>query len=173
MTKAKNLPSAISAFTPQPIRFADGDLAPPFYVARDDASLRDLKTSLLHGHETEKTFVAGHRGTGKSTELNRLTANRDVLERFVVVKVAVRERLDLNDLTYIDLLVAIVAQVVEVLDDEHPELRVRDPQAIQRLAAWAKHVEVIEESEQRRGHDVEAGLRASLGGLLRLGGRAT
>ncbi len=85
----------------------------PFYVEREDNPLGRLQRALLlvRGSAPPKYFFAGHRGSGKSTELNRLVDNTDILKRYWPVKFSVRDECDFNDLTYIEVLLAMGAQI--------------------------------------------------------------
>jgi hypothetical protein len=85
----------------------------PFYVEREDNPLGRLQRALLlvRGSAPPKYFFAGHRGSGKSTELNRLVDNADIRQRYWPVKFSVRDECDFNDLTYIEVLLAMGAQI--------------------------------------------------------------
>lgn len=74
------------------------DLAPlgpddPVYVqvttvvggGRHLPPLSRLRGQLLKSHEQDRFFLSGHIGSGKSTELNRLLADRSIQQRFYVV----------------------------------------------------------------------------------------
>ncbi len=62
--------------------------------------------------------LAGHRGSGKSTELLRLKKHLEEGEkRFFVVRVAADEDIDRNDVDFPEILIAIVRQMAAQLDE--------------------------------------------------------
>jgi hypothetical protein len=106
--RAKTLEEAWSRFDPQtPL-----PVGSPFYVARDDNPLGYLERGLLQIRgRPPKYFFAGHRGCGKSTELNRLVVSPRILERYWPIKFSVRDECDFNDLSHVEVLLAIGAQI--------------------------------------------------------------
>jgi len=57
-----------------------------------------------------RRLVTGHRGSGKSTELRRVQ-NRMESTNFIVAYLDVEKTLDLADLEYLDVLIAIASQI--------------------------------------------------------------
>lgn len=106
--RAKTLEEAWSRFDPAlPL-----PVGSPFYVEREDNPLGRLQRALLLARgNPPKCFFAGHRGSGKSTELNRLVDNADIRQRYWPVKFSVRDECDFNDLSYIEVLLAMGAQI--------------------------------------------------------------
>jgi len=100
--KAGNLEDAWYNFEPSlSLPFPKGE---PFFVQRDDYTLERMRKNIIrHKGTVKKFFLCGHTGSGKSTELNRLAQDRELNETFFVIK-ALAEGLDINNLTYIDLL---------------------------------------------------------------------
>lgn len=85
-----------------------------FYVNRPGEPLGNLKKALLLSSKfgrTPKFFFSGHRGSGKSTEMNRLAADPEVREQFVVIHYSIRDYADVNDLNYLDVLFTLGAQM--------------------------------------------------------------
>lgn len=84
----------------------------PFHVEREDKPLNRLKRALMRQHrQPPKYFFSGHRGCGKSTELNRLAADDEIKNKFFIVKYSVKDVCDVNNLDYIDVLFSIGAQL--------------------------------------------------------------
>lgn len=100
-------------------------------------------------------LVTGHRGCGKSTELKQLQA-RLREEGFFAVYVDAETILDLGDLTYLDVLVALTQELEEALRGEKIAISRR---LRQDLDAW--FADVILTEEQRR--DVERSLQTDFG----------
>lgn len=106
--RAQTLEEAWGRFDPQtPL-----PVGSPFYVAREDNPLGRLERGLILAlGKPPKYFFAGHRGCGKSTELNRLVDSEKIKKRYWPVKFSVKDTSDFNDLSYIDVLLAMSAQI--------------------------------------------------------------
>jgi hypothetical protein len=129
----------------------------PFHVEREGKPLNRLIRALLRQHrQPPKYFFSGHRGCGKSTELNRLAADDEIKKKFFVVKYSVKDICDIYNLDYVDVLFSISAQLFLQYKDTGKELR---SELVKDLEAWKnsiiEHVEVEETS-----------LEASVGGGL-------
>ena len=84
----------------------------PFYVERPGRPLEQLTLALLRRYVSPpKYFFTGYRGSGKSTELNRLADDPGVKQNYFIVKFSVKDVCDVNNLSYVDVLLAIGAQV--------------------------------------------------------------
>ncbi len=114
------------------------------------ANIRRTPSGYFH-----QQLVTGHRGCGKSTELKQLQA-RLREERYFAVYVDAEALLDLGDLTYLDVLVALTQELEEALRGE----KIRIPGELRRdLDEW--FADIILTEEQRR--DVERSLQADFG----------
>ncbi len=143
--RATTLEEAWSRFDPQtPL-----PVGSPFYVEREDNPLGRLQRGLLLvKSRPPKYFFAGHRGSGKSTELNRLVAALQIKERYWPVKFSVRDMCDLNYLTHVEVLLAIGGQIVNQYTAGGG--RIKDSLSV-RLEGWqgriverlkSKHIEI-------------------------------
>jgi hypothetical protein len=84
----------------------------PFYVAPPENPLDELIWSLRKQvGRAPKCFFAGHRGCGKSTELLRLIAHAGINMDYWPVHFSVRDKCDPNDLDYVEVLLALAAQI--------------------------------------------------------------
>ena len=92
-------------------------------IEQNEINIKELKIRLELGLETRepiKLLFTGHRGSGKTSTLNRLISNLD--DRFFVVDYNVLDLLDLNDITYVDVVFSILAKMLEKAQDEGIEL---------------------------------------------------
>jgi signal recognition particle GTPase len=80
--------------------------SPAFYVDRLDNPMQTVKTYLLHSSHYTKILFYGHKGCGKSTELNRLSEMPEINEKFFVVKYSILNVLDIIGIDYIDFLLS-------------------------------------------------------------------
>jgi len=92
--------------------------SPKFYVDRPDNPMNELKTSLLTGPGDDKILFSGHLGSGKSTELNRFSADPEIRDRFFVIKYSISEILNIIDIDYIDFLLSFAAYLYIKASDE-------------------------------------------------------
>lgn len=130
----------------------------PFHVERKGKPLNKLIRALLREHrQPPKYFFSGHRGCGKSTELNRLAADDEINRKFFVVKYSVKDVCDVNNLDYVDVLFSIGAQLYLQYTDAGKELR---PELIEALEGWRNDiVEQIREEIASFETSMEAGLK--------------
>ncbi len=108
--RATNLDDVWVNFDPYTPLTADSN----FYVERPGKPLLDLRRALLRSTRLSrppKYYVSGHRGAGKSTEMNRLAMDQDIRDQFVVIHYSIRDVADVNDLDQIDVLFTIGAQL--------------------------------------------------------------
>ena len=129
----------------------------PFHVEREGKPLNKLTRALLRQHrQPPKYFFSGHRGCGKSTELNRLAADDEIKKKYFIVKYSIKDVCDIHNLDYVDVLFSIGAQLFLQYKDAGKELR---SELVKDLEAWknsiVEHVDVEETS-----------LEASVGGGL-------
>lgn len=106
--QAQTLSDVIRVFDPrEPLR---GDALTEFYVERPGDPLNEIKIYLqgigLRGEPVRLLFT-GHPGSGKSTELNRLT--QELKHQFFIVPVPIQQSVPISELTYVDLLLAMSA----------------------------------------------------------------
>jgi hypothetical protein len=140
-TKATTLVEAMATFDPAPIEFEPG-ASPTFYVEREDRPLDLLRVRLLMGTgRGQKLLLAGHRGSGKSTELNRLCVDPDIQRCYEIVKFSVKDVLDVTDISHIDLLVSLVARTFRQLVDAPSPIELSE-RALKLLDGWRRRVRV-------------------------------
>ncbi len=153
---ATDLGEALDALTPQALTFEDG--APPWYVTRPDDPLALLRTRLAVLRRPAKFLVAGHRGCGKSTELNRLRVDKRVLARHQIVHFSVADQLDINQLDYLQILLAAVGQVMEkVVGPRGLEL---SEDSVKELLSWQRRItEKVDSRGEAAQVDVELGAK--------------
>mgnify|MGYP005855365721 FL=1 len=105
LSKAQTLAQAYNLF--DPLRPLEGEWMQAFYVERpQSASIQPLIAELeLDERSDDKTLFSGHRGSGKTTELNRLA--QALAPTHIVVQMDMESLLNLGDVDYADLLVMI------------------------------------------------------------------
>ena len=125
-----------------------------FYVERKDSPLDEIKEYLLRENQSElKILFSGHRGSGKSTELNQLMADDDIQIRYFITHYSVREVLDLASLDYVDLLFSIGAEIYSKANDLG---LIYDNELLKKLESFCNIID--KETEKGFNIGVEAGI---------------
>ncbi|MDH3330230.1 MAG: hypothetical protein OEM01_13450 [Desulfobulbaceae bacterium] len=166
----------------EPLR-PDDELSRRLFVdttsARGDFSLKRLHRELNVDNQgiahtapaaPHKQYIlfTGHRGCGKSTELLRTAAFLHHPDRYYVIHLDCLEKLDINNLEYSDVLLALAAALLERLEQE--EGIVIDQVFLSRLENWFK--ERVEVHTALRDFAAEVKVKAGAKmqtGLPRLG----
>ena len=163
--KAQNLQEAVRNLNPQhSLSVAELD---KFYVQRAGSPVERIAISLGDAYP-QKFLFTGHRGNGKSTELAKLEAK--LQDRFFVVRYALKNVLDLHDLTYIDVLLSLALQLAERVKGR-VKLSKATRDILERLWSFGQDIEKQTETGVTRGGEAELGLGEAVSTLMRLGVR--
>jgi GTPase SAR1 family protein len=127
-----------------------------YYVEIDqnETNIKELQIRLELGLETRepiKLLFTGHRGSGKSTALNRLILNLD--SDFIIVKYNVLDLLDQNDVTYIDVLLSILTKLFEKAQED--EVKLEDSLS-KRADEWSSSITKTRTTKNRKGLEFKA-----------------
>ncbi|MGB7002229.1 MAG: hypothetical protein WBE22_09540 [Halobacteriota archaeon] len=130
----------------------------PFHVERAGKPLNKLIRALMRQHrQPPKYFFSGHRGCGKSTELNRLAAAEEINNKFFIVKYSVKDVCDVNNLNYVDVLFSMGAQLYIQYIGAGKEL---EPELIKELESWGRSIELELEKTKSAGVSVKGWISA-------------
>jgi len=155
--KAKALPEVYDIFDPQePL---SGEKLREYYVNRESPVER-LSGILKVTKKPLKYLFVGSRGNGKSTELNKLSEL--VKDTLLVIPFSIRERLNLFDVEYADVLLVICAEIYEKVS-EQVEL---SKELNEYLNSWSETV-VERVEEKQKGIGLGAGFTA----IVKLSGK--
>ena len=132
----------------------------PFRVERAGKPLNKLMRALMRQHRQPPTyFFSGHRGCGKSTELNKLAADEEINQKkkFFIVKYSVKDVCDVHNLTYVDVLFSMGAQLYMQYSGAGKKLT---PKLINELNGWRSSVVQELEKTNSGGISIEGGISA-------------
>jgi hypothetical protein len=130
----------------------------PFHVEREGKPLNKLIRALMRPHrQPPKYFFSGHRGCGKSTELNRLAAAEEINNKFFIVKYSVKDVCDVNNLNYVDVLFSMGAQLYIQYIGADKEL---EPELLKELESWGRSIELELEKTKSAGVSVKGWISA-------------
>lgn len=146
---AENIRDIYHLFNPDEVLLND-DLK-KYYVEIDqnEINIKDLQNRLELGLETRepiKLLFTGHRGSGKTTTLNRLVSNLD--SRFFIVHYNGFDLLDHNDVIYIDVLFSMLTKILEKAENDEIDL---GKTLLKRVNNWGSSIIKSETNEKGVG----------------------
>ncbi|MBC8521636.1 MAG: AAA family ATPase [Methanomicrobia archaeon] len=148
--KAKALPEVYDIFDPQePLT---GEKLREYYVNRE-SPVKRLSGILKTTKKPLKYLFVGSRGNGKSTELNKLSEL--VKEELFIVPFSIKDRLNLFDVEYADILLVIGAEIYDKVSEQIELSKELD----EYLNSWSETV-VERVDEKQKGIGLGAGFTA-------------
>jgi GTPase SAR1 family protein len=109
--KATDLEQVFNYFNPH--RPLTGAALTYWFVARDNSPRGLMKVDLLLRQDRQKLLLIGHRGNGKTTELNKLIEDPQIRQKYHVVPFSVTEILGTTRIEYDDLMLVLGTQVTK------------------------------------------------------------
>jgi hypothetical protein len=137
-----------------------------WYVERPDSPEEAIKIYLINNSTDTKILFSGHRGSGKTSTLSKLACDAEIQKTFLVVKFSIKDELNVADLTYTDLLLAIGHRLYEAGESWLDSKLKAD------LDNWSADVSRITTKADEAAVKVEAGIGAwflNAKGLLKTG----
>ena len=113
-----------------------------WYVERPDSPHEEIKALLLYDPTPLKVLFSGHIGSGKSSALNRLAMDADIKKTFFIAQFSVERDLNIFDLTYSDLLLAIGKRLFDAAGEAGLAL---DGKLLNDLEKWTTEVALVSE----------------------------
>ncbi len=121
--KATDLRQALNVLDPQRALQTEEQLR-DWFVARPGSPIDDLRMLLEDSIGPQKILFTGHIGSGKSTELAKLS--QQLSARFFIVRYSVQSVLNLFDLTYVDVVLSLGLQLIREATKQEQRIRVRE-----------------------------------------------
>jgi hypothetical protein len=132
-TPATNLREVWEVFDPT---LAIDPATSTFYVEHEAPMLSSLRKQLKWAREPMKAFLCGHRGSGKTTQLQRLRSDAELRQRYLTIFINASELSpDLVDLSHDALLVEISRAMLD-----HGREHGIDPVFGAELEQWGRQV---------------------------------
>ncbi len=168
--KAKNLSDVINIFNPKEPLKSQEELK-HYYVERENSPKGDMKTLLLESKKNLKLLFTGHRGSGKSTEINKLLSEPRMKDKFIAISFSSLEALNPTDMTHLDILLTILGRIIQTIKEkEQLEENEKIGKIIEDCEKWIEGLEIERIVEKKKGKgilgrvhlffvDVEAGMR--------------
>jgi hypothetical protein len=137
-----------------------------WYVERPDSPEEAIKIYLINNSTDTKILFSGHRGSGKTSTLSKLASDAEIRKTFFVVKFSIKDELNVADLIYTDLLLAIGHRLYEE-GKTWLDRRLKED-----LDKWAAEVQRVTTKADQAEVEVGAGISAwffKAKGLLKTG----
>lgn len=115
-------------------------------IEHSESNINELKTRLdlsLKTREPIKILFTGHRGSGKTTALHRLISKLG--DGFFIVHYSAFDIMDINDISYTDVLLSMLSKMLEKIDAEG--LAVNEVLS-KRIKIWGSTIEKIKVDEE-------------------------
>lgn len=161
LKKAVKVDDIYTAFRYQPLQIDELD---EFFIETEDARggspMRKRLARLLEREigDYKHILFVGYKGSGKSTELNRL--QKDIQNKFLVVNYSVFSELDPVHLNYIELFIVTLERLFKLAIDNKLNI---SKEYIANITNWLQTKEIQEISDKYIGADVEAGAEGKVG----------
>lgn len=123
-------------------------------IEHSESNINELKTRLelsLKTREPIKILFTGHRGSGKTTALHRLISKLG--DEFFIVHYSAFDIMDINDISYTDVLLSMLSKMLEKIDDEGLTL---NNELSKRIMTWGSSIEKIEANEESESGEIAA-----------------
>ncbi|MCB9136215.1 MAG: hypothetical protein H6636_12370 [Anaerolineales bacterium] len=117
-----------------------------------------LTSPSFHRH-----LVTGHLGSGKSTELSSLRLKLEA-ENYLVIFLDIEESLGIGDVTFVDLMVAIIKAVEETARDKKLKI---DKALLDNIGKWFAETFIVTEEGESVEHRLDTSIGVDLPLLLR------
>jgi nucleoside-triphosphatase THEP1 len=153
-SKAQDLRQALNLFDPEEPLHTREELE-HFSVDRTHSPIDDIQFLLEATDGPEKFLFSGHRGSGKSTELARLTQRLG--DQFRVVEFSVMQELDLFELQYVDVLLGLALELAGLATEEDIDVK---ESVLEHVFQFARDVTEEVQVEEHDGAEVGASLNA-------------
>ncbi len=121
---------------------------------------KDFEPKLLEEDENHYILFCGHRGCGKSTELNRIAQKLHRPDGYYVITCNIVEDLDVNNIEYVDILFLVAQNIVEQLDANGISI---DESKLQNLKNFFTERIITRIEEKDFEAQIESGIEAKAG----------
>ncbi|SNQ61915.1 P-loop NTPase fold protein [Candidatus Methanoperedens nitratireducens] len=123
-------------------------------IEHSESNIDELKTRLelsLKTREPIKILFTGHRGSGKTTALHRLISKLG--GEFFIVHYSAFDIMDINDISYTDVLLSMLSKMLDKIDGEGLTL---NEALSKRIMTWGSSIEKIEVDEETESGGIAA-----------------
>jgi len=121
--KASDLRQALNYLDPDRALHTEEELR-DWFVARPGTPRDDMSLLLEGSEKPQKILFSGHRGSGKTTELAKLSQQLE--DQFFVVRYSVKRVLNLSDISHVDVILSMAIALIIQATDHNLRLRLNE-----------------------------------------------
>jgi len=154
LKRAENLTDVINIFNPKTPLKSRAELK-DYYVARENSPLEEMKVLLLESDKNLKLLFTGHKGSGKSTEINKFLSDARVRKKFIGINFSSLDALNPTDMTNLDILLTILGRIIQAIKKSR-DLRKNEEikKIVKDCEHWTKNLEIERIVETKRGRGI-------------------
>lgn len=134
-----------------------------FYIDTHRIEIDNIKNEFLDASLGYKALFGGHKGNGKSTELNKIIFDPNLRKRFEIIKIDILESLDPNDIDIVEFFITICFYILTFAEEKKIKIESYFKDQFEKLEGFF-HENLNIESTHIKGKTKEIGIRAEAGG---------
>jgi hypothetical protein len=134
-----------------------------FYIDTHRIEIDNIKNEFLDASSGYKALFGGHKGNGKSTELNKIIFDPDLRKRFEIIKIDILESLDPNDIDIVEFFITICFYILAFADEKNIKIESYFKDQFEKLEGFF-HKKLNIETTHIKGKTNEIGIQAEAGG---------
>jgi len=137
-----------------------------FYIDTHRKEIDRIVNEFIFAPTGYKAMFGGHRGNGKSTELNKIIFESELPKRFEIIKIDILESLDPNDIEIVEFLVTLCVHLLAFAEKKGIEIDDYLEDQFKNLEGFFRDKLKIE-TTRSNGKTKEAGVETEAGGGLK------
>ncbi|MCX6583370.1 MAG: hypothetical protein NT166_24600 [Candidatus Aminicenantes bacterium] len=134
-----------------------------FYIETHRIEIDNIKNEFLDASPGYKALFGGHKGNGKSTELNKIIFDADLRKRFEIIKIDILESLDPNDIEIVEFFITICFYILTFAKEKKIEIESYFKDQFEKLEGFFREKLKIE-TTHTKGKTKEMGIQSEAGG---------
>lgn len=134
-----------------------------FYINTHRIEIDNIKNEFLDASSGYKALFGGHKGNGKSTELNKIIFDSDLCQRFEIIKIDILESLDPNDIDIVEFFITICFYILSFADEKKIKIESYFKNQFEKLEGFF-HESLNIETTHIKEKTSEKGIQAEAGG---------
>ena len=162
--KASTLGEVIRDFNQQePLSPKMKDQWDSLYIETHRIEIDNIKNEFLDASPGYKALFGGHKGNGKSTELNKIIFDSDLCQRFEIIKIDIPEALDPNDIDIVEFFITVCIHILTFAEAKKIKIESDFRDQFEKLEGFFREKLKIE-TTYTKGKIKDIGIQSEAGG---------